>query len=217
MKRTLIQKSMLCAVALTAALALRAQEFNQFLAQPAGSMKIEGTSTIHDWIMEGQIIGGWLKLAKGFELEPTAKPGKIEAQAQVTIPVRSLKSGKSTMDEIMQQAMNEKTNPKIEYKLTGLVLKEVPADAKGAFKCDSTGELTINGKTKTVTMPVELVKINPVRLEVHGKTVVKMTEYEVKPPNPNIAGIGIKTGEDVTLTFTWKVAMKVEAPKPADK
>jgi polyisoprenoid-binding protein YceI len=217
MKRTLKSKSLLCALALTAALSLSAQEFNQFLAQPAGSMKIEGTSTIHDWIMEGQIIGGWLKLAKGFELDASAKPGKVEAQAQVSIPVRSLKSGKSTMDEIMQQAMNETSHGKIEYKLSELVLKEVPSDVKNPFKCESTGELTINGKTKKITMPVELVKINPVRLEVRGKTVVKMTDYEVKPPNPNIAGIGIKTGEDVTLSFTWKVAMKVEAPKPADK
>lgn len=217
MNRILKSNPLTLTLALVASLAASAQDFNQFNGQPASSMKIEGTSTIHDWTMEGQIISGSFKLKKGFELDATAKPGKVDAQAQLSIPVRSLKSGKSTMDEIMQQAMNESTNPKIEFKLIELTLKEVPSDVKNGFKFDATGELIINGKTKKISLPVEIVKINPVRLEVRGKTAVNMTEYEVKPPNPNIAGIGIKTGEEVTLTFVWKVAMKVDAAKPADK
>lgn len=211
MNLTLKPSYWLSLLSLLSVLSAQAQDWNEFKAQPASSAKIEGTSTIHDWTMEGNIIGGSLKLRKDFQLDANTKPGKVDAEVSVNIPVRSLKSGKSTMDEIMQQAMNEANYKKIEYKLTEFVLKEVPAGGTGPFRFESTGELSIAGKTNKITMPVELVKINPVRLEVRGKQVVKMTDYGVKPPNPNIAGIGIKTGDDITVTFVWKVAMPVKA------
>ena len=217
MNPILKSKSLLCAITLVAALVLQAQEWNQFQAQPASSVKIEGTSTIHDWTMEGQIIGGVLKLKKDFQLDANTKPGKVAAESQVSIPVRSLKSGKSTMDEIMQQAMNEKDFKKIEFKLTELTLKEVPAGGNGAFNFEVAGELSMSGKTNKITMPVEILKINPVRLEIRGKKPLKMTDYGIPPPAPSIAGGLIKTGDEVTISFIWKVAVKVEAAKPADK
>jgi len=215
MNLILKSKTFLMALALVAACAVQAQEWNVFNAQPATTVKIEGTSTIHDWTMEGQIIKGSLKLKKDLLFDATTKAGKVEAEATASIPVRSLKSGKTTMDEIMQQAMNAKDHEKIDFKLTELVIKEVPADVKNPFPCEGTGELTINGKTNKITLPVEIVKINPVRLEVRGKKALKMTDYGVTPPAPSIAGGLIKTGDEITISFVWKIAVKVEGAKPA--
>jgi hypothetical protein len=36
---------------------------------------------------------------------------------------------------------------------------------------------------------------------------LKMTDYGITPPNPNIAGVGIKTGDEISLTFDWPLAV----------
>jgi len=55
-------------------------------------MRIEGTSNIHDWQVEGSIIGGYLEVGPEFPVEPgqAATAGKVEAHGEAYIPVRSL-------------------------------------------------------------------------------------------------------------------------------
>src|SRR5215831_15912595 len=67
-----------------------------FVAKSGPDMKVrlEGTSTVHDWQVEGHILGGQLEVGPNFPTEPgqTVTPGKVEAKATVRIPVTSLKS-----------------------------------------------------------------------------------------------------------------------------
>src|SRR5437660_1315750 len=70
-----------------------AAELARYNAKPGAlKMRIEGTSNIHDWQVEGSIIGGYLEVAPEFPVQPgqAATPGKIEAKAEAYIPVRSL-------------------------------------------------------------------------------------------------------------------------------
>ena len=100
-------------VALLLAGSLPAQTFTRYEAQPPGSgtkVKIDGDSTVHKWAMEGSIIGGYLELDSATQLDPAQaglKPGKIPARAVVSIPIRSIKSGKTKMDSVMQEAMKQ--------------------------------------------------------------------------------------------------------------
>src|SRR6267142_5336890 len=94
-----IARTFTAALLMLAASVQAAEEWTRYNAQPTGSkVKIEGTSTIHDWTMEGQIIGGYVELDPTFDSAP--KPGKISARALATIPVRSLNSGKASMDSV---------------------------------------------------------------------------------------------------------------------
>src|SRR4051794_15514067 len=72
-----------------------ADPITRFNAKPGNlKVRLEGTSTIHDWQMEGPIISGFLEAGPGFPTEPgqDAKPGKVPAKVEARIPVRSLKS-----------------------------------------------------------------------------------------------------------------------------
>src|SRR5690349_19652192 len=110
-------------VALTAALGLAltaGAQTTKFESQPGGGsqVKIDGTSTLHDWTIMGALIRGTLELDSKFVAEPTkAQPGKINAKADVAIPVRTLKSGKQSMDNVTYQAMALPQFPMIEYHL----------------------------------------------------------------------------------------------------
>jgi polyisoprenoid-binding protein YceI len=164
-------------------------------------VKIEGTSTIHDWTVESQIISGTMELA---ELKGVTA-GKIPAKVQVLIPVRSLKSGNKLMDDIMYKAMKFPTVKNIEYRLTELVLKEAPQSPGGPFKCDSTGELTVSGVTNKIAMPVTIDVVDN-QLKTTGSVPVKMTQFGIDPPAPKIGGGMIKTGDEVKISFEWMTA-----------
>lgn len=179
-------------------------------ALPNGSkMKIEGTSTIHDWSMESAVLGGYIEADAGFPASALTDAKAAKPTVQVFMPVRTFKSSYKRMDTVMQEHMKEAEFKKIEYKLTELKPKSA-AGATGALQFDATGDLTIAGKTHAITMPVTIEKIEGAKLKVAGSIKLKMTEYGVEPPAPKILGMPtISTGDEVTLTFEW-----LTAPKP---
>lgn len=185
-----------------------------YQALPRGSMmKIEGTSTIHDWEVECQVIGGRMELDSNFPLDPSKEPPKdlsVKPVVKVIIPVRQLKSGKSVMDTVMHNAMNAEQNPRIEYTLTEMTPK---GKADNGLKFGTKGTITCNGVTKTNEFDVVMEKVEGNKIKVSGTTKCKMTDFNIQPPAPKIALGAIKTSDDVKLTFEWLTQEK-GAAKP---
>ncbi len=183
-----------------------AADMLKYRAKPGGKMRIEGTSTIHDWTAESSFVGGRLELDPSFPTDPASKelkPGKLPATATVNILVRTFKcSSGSAMDAIMQETMNAKDHPKIEYVLKDFVFKEFK-DSDLVF--EATGDVKVHGQTKPVTMPVQITRVDASNLKVTGTTSVKMTDFGIQPPAPKIALGAIKTGDDVKLVFEWNL------------
>ena len=179
-----------------------------YAAQPVGStVKIEGTSTIHDWTMEGALIGGSLDADTSFPESALTNAETAKPSAQVFIPVRSIKSDSRKMDEIMQEHMNAEKYPRIEYRLIELK----PKSGARELQFDAVGALTVSGVTRTNTMPVTFERVDGGKLKVSGSTPLKMTDFGVKPPAPTILGMPIiKTGDDIKISFEWLVAKKAQ-------
>jgi len=202
MKKSWIQ-SIAAVIALACGASVFAADLAKFEAQPNSKVKIDGTSTVHDWTVEGGIIGGVMELDSKFVAEPTkAQPGAVPAKVEATIPVRSLKSYKKAMDDIMHAAMKQPQYPRIEYRLTELTLKETPKSADGPFTFDSKGQLSLAGVTNKVSFPVTMTRSGKT-VKTTGTTNVKMTSFGIQPPAPKIALGLISTGDDVKLTFEW--------------
>ncbi|MBI3877121.1 MAG: YceI family protein [Verrucomicrobia bacterium] len=195
---------LLFAAALLATASLRAADV-RYEAQPGGKIKIDGTSTIHDWTVETQIIGGFMELDPAFaaDFKTFKKPA-----VSVFIPVRSLKSGKKPMDTVMQETMKMAEHPKIEYRLLDFTPKPGADTKKAQF--DAKGVLTVAGVTRTNAMTVTLERVDDKTIKVSGMTNVKMTDHGMKPPAPAIALGVIKTGDDVKLTIEWLTAKAEE-------
>jgi polyisoprenoid-binding protein YceI len=192
----------LVAAALFATGFLSAADTVRYTPVPNSSkLRMDGTSTIHDWHADTDIIGGFLELEATFpDASGKSAPTAIKPKVEVKIPVRSLKSsGGKRMDAVMQEHMNFEQYKMIEYRVLELTPK---AGAAGEF--DAKGALTIAGVTKTNTMPVTIERVENTRLKVKGTAAVKMTDFGIKPPAPEIAGLSlIKTGDDVKLNFEW--------------
>jgi len=203
-----------CLLVLALARVNAAENWVAYSASPTGSkVKIDGTSTLHAWTMESQLVSGKMEFEPGFKLDPSLKPGKVNARAQISMPVRQFKSTKDAMDQVMQQAMKEPQFPKIEYRLTELVLKEAPKMPEGPYPFDSKGELVIAGVTNKIAMPITLLRVSPTRVKVSGSTENKMTDYGVTPPAPKLALGALKTGDDIKITFDWVANQRADAAK----
>jgi len=206
----ILASTLLLAVAVAAQAADGA---TQYQAKPGSKMRIEGTSNIHDWQVEGNIIGGSLELGAGFATDPAkAAPGKVEAKATVSIPVRSMKSiekdGKpfnAKMDDIMYEKLLEATNKAIKFTLTELTLKEAPK-AGEPLALEAKGDLMVAGQTNSMTFPLKMTVLPDDKLKFSGTAATKMTNFGIQPPEP--LGLGIKTGDDVKLIFDWVVGKK---------
>ena len=184
---------------------LRAADSLRYEAQPGSKMKIDGTSTLHDWSVEGRIIGGFIELDSSFESGSTLKEGKIAAQAEATIPARSLKSGKKAMDTVMHDAMKAAAHPNIAYRLQSMAVKGSPA-AGSPVEFDTTGILTVAGVTKTNSLIVKMEKLDGGKVKFSGSAGLKMTDFGIQPPSPTGTFGLIKTGDDVKITFEWLTA-----------
>ena len=184
-------------------------------------VRIEGTSSVHDWQVEGHLMGGSAELGAKLPLQPGAQasPGPVEAKVSLFIPVRSLKSREKdgrlysdAMDEIMYGKLLEPANKRITYTLTSLALKEAPRGASDPILCEATGNLSVAGVTKAITMPVSVLLDARGYIQFSGSVKAKMTDFNIEPPSPSLGGVSIKTGDEVTLRFIWWVKPVVAPP-----
>ena len=171
-------------------------------------VRIEGTSTVHDWQVEGHLIGGSAELGAGLPTRPGAQslPGTVDAKVNAFIPVRSLKSVEKNgspysdpMDEIMYGKLLDQTNKRITYTLTSLMLKEQPRQMGDPSLYEATGTLCVAGVTNVITMPVTVLPDAAGRIQFAGSVKVKMTDFKISPPSPSLGGVSIKTGDEVAL------------------
>ena len=194
-----------------------ADQMTKYYARSGSKMRMEGTSNIHDWQVEGTLIGGFIEVGPNFPSEPgqAATPGKIDAHAEPFVMVRSLKSiekdGKpysDRMDEVMYEKLKVQESPKIVFHLTEFTLKE-PAKSKDApYAFEAKGQLVVAGVPKDITMPVNVLPLGDKKLKISGTTTLDMTDFKVDPPAPKLALGMIKTGKDVKIIFDWLVAQR---------
>ena len=183
-------------------------------------VRIQGSSNIHDWQVEGKIIGGYMEVGKNFPTEPgaAATPGKVDAKVDAFIPVRSLASVKedgspysTAMDDIMYGKLKVAEQNRIYYRLTELTLKEAAKSKDAPYVFDSVGELAAAGITNKITMPVSVTPMADNKLRITGTLKAKMSDFKIEPPAPAIAGGLIKTADEITLLIDWTVGQRKAA------
>ena len=181
----------------------------RYESRPGSKIKIEGTSTIHDWTVESSIIGGFMEIDSSVPLDPANPPAELKAtpKVEVMVPVRSLKSGKKLMDDVMHDAMNVKEHARITYVLKDMKPKGAPA-AGQPLQFDTKGDLTVSGVKKEIDMVVTLQPMQSNQIKALGTKQLKMSDFGIKPPAPAV-GLGlIKTADEVTVSFEWITARK---------
>lgn len=189
-----------------------AADMLKYRGKPGSKMRIEGTSTIHDWWSESVLLTGRLELDPSFPTDPAKtdlKPGPIPAQGTITILARTFQcQWGAPMNAVMLESLDAEKYPKIEFKLKELAFKEVK---DGALVFDSKGDVTVRGKTQPVAMPVQIERVDAKKLKVKGTVGLKMSDFSIPPPAPKVALGAIKTADEVKLIFEWNAEQQAPA------
>lgn len=159
----------------------------------AGEIKLSGTSTLHDWDMNGVFhIDGKFNLKEG-----TNKLLSLSS-LNFVLPVTNLKSEKKKLNETAYKALKAEEHKEIYFKLNSATVSEVQPNR---YKVMALGNLTIAGVTKPITMEVLWIINADQTVTCAGVQKLKMTDYKVEPPS--FLGF-MKTGDDIALDFSFQ-------------
>ena len=170
---------------------------------------VEGTSTLHDWHVEGHHLGGSVMVRKEALASLWRMSGpslhELAPTVRVEIPVTSLTSGKRGMDEQMHEALKAATHPLITYRLESAQItarQTAPADDAGdSLGLATTGVLTVAGGERAMDISMQVRRLSETRLEVSGGTSLRMTEFGIEPPRAMLGML--RTGEEIHVRWTW--------------
>jgi polyisoprenoid-binding protein YceI len=157
-----------------------------FTIKNSAEVKVSGTSTIHDWDMvtEGPLQG---------QASINLLSGKLEGIQSLTIkvPVKSLKSGKSSMDKNAYEALKAEQFQSVDFQL--ISLDEIQSNYLMA-----TGKLSIAGVSQTVKMKVNY-QVNGNSVLFSGILPITFTQFKLSPPTAVFNTI--KTGNDLQISY----------------
>lgn len=185
-------KTVLMVVSLFLAIGAFAEAKADKYSDKTVSMKIDGTSTLHDWTTPvGKVkANGDLTVANG-ELQAV---NAMWVQADVL----SIKSEKGEdMDEKIYEALKSEEHPKITYNMTSMKsIKKVGAE----YVVETVGDMTIAGATKKIDMTVKGTVQPNGDVVFTGSVKMMMTHYGMDRPTAMLGMI--KCGDAITVSFT---------------
>lgn len=149
------------------------------------TMVIRGTSTLHDWESEVTQLQGEAKVT-------TQEQPPVIQDFTLTIPVKSIKSGKKAMDKNTFEALREEEHPNVQLRLRDI-------RPTGADQLRATGDLTVAGQTQPVTVQASYTA-DANQITVQGSHTMKMTDFGIDPPTALLGTI--KTGDKITVDYT---------------
>lgn len=193
-------------VLLGMALAAPAAAQQTLTPAPRGNkVKVDGTSSVHDWSVKSHTIKGSANLPEALDTSTSlAEVGwlaskKVNPKIVVHIPVKTLTSGKDGMDENMYEAFHANKNPTITFDLDHIWA--VKAESTNEVKAQASGKLTMAGKTKDVLLNVKIYRKSDGSLEIKGRHKIDMRHYGIEPPTAMLGMM--KTGPTVHVSFDW--------------
>lgn len=168
---------------------------------PESRLWLEGTSSLHDWSCKAEALQVVLD-AEAPELTDPGAAAQGVRGLTLTVPVARLACGESVMDEKLRDALKVAANPDIRFTLARLT--PLPKTSAGAARVLATGDLTIAGRTRTISTVVTLTRDGE-GWRASVAVAISMAAYGVAPPT---AFLGLlKTGDVVTVRVDARVVL----------
>lgn len=187
---------------LLVSMAFSLQAQTTFTIDPSSTMTITGTSSMHDWEEDVTEING--------SVTASIESGKLTnlSAFSLTVPVESIESGKSIMDNKTYDALKYEDHPNISFSLTEVT----SINALGnKYVIKGNGQLQVAGVTKTINVMAAWGVNDKGQLLCKGGYTVDMLDYDMEPP---VAMMGaMKVGEKVNVKFDLLFTAKDEISK----
>lgn len=176
-------KSILLAVVITLSLQINAQKRYSL---SKSTFEVAGTSNIHDWTMRSTEGNG------GANLVVTDSRLIDIKNLTITLLAESIKSSKTSMDNVAYEALDTKNYKNIRY-----VLKS--ADKVNESTWVLIGTYTIAGVSKDYKTQVRVTSNDNATFILQGSNRMTFADFEMTTPS---AALGVvKAGKELTVLF----------------
>lgn len=154
-------------------------------------MKIEGTSTLHDWVSDVT------KVEAKAELTFEGQRLKALEGLTVSVPVKSIESTKGRiMDNKTYDALKSDRYPNISFRLKSA---KVTPTGMNSVRVNATGALTIAGATRTVQLVANGKAGDGNTISFSGSKQLLMSDFNMEPPTALLGTV--ETGDKVTIRY----------------
>lgn len=144
------------------------------------TLKIIGTSSLHDWEMVVE------------KFDATGEISETQIQnLEVQIEAKSMKSGKSIMDNKAYDAVQADDYSIIRFSAKTLTIE--------GTKILGVGELEIAEKRNEVTFSADIIHNESAEMRLQGELPLKMTDFNIDPPTAMFGTL--KTGDEVVISY----------------
>ncbi|MDB5135015.1 MAG: yceI [Mucilaginibacter sp.] len=171
---------------------LKAQTGYKLSSDKDVTIKVLGSSNVHDWTM---ISSSTMESQCNFKFD-AANQLRALPSFSFSLNATSLKSEHESMDNRTYKTIKADKFPKITYKLNSAVITQVQ---KNKYLIKATGDLTIAGTTQTITMDVTAIVNADNTLSCTGSQKLKLTDYKIDPPSFMLGAM--KVANDLTIQF----------------
>lgn len=146
-------------------------------------LKINGSSTIHDWTVAANSMKGSMKM----------EAGNVK-NLLLQVDVAQIKSERgAAMDKKMHAALKVEEHPEVSFKFQEI---KKSADSENTFQLK--GLLNIAGVEKAVNIALEFQEIEG-KYKFKGSKELKLQDYNMEPPTAMFGQIIV--GDNVTVEF----------------
>jgi len=162
------------------------------LNQSESSLKITGTSSMHDWEMQAADLQS--------NLVATTEDGHLVEINEVVFscPAEKILSDNSIMDGKTHDALKAEDYPAINFTMKSIE----PLDhSENSFFGELNGILKIAGVSKTVTIAFTGFVKDGQHIHTNGIVPLRMSDFGIKPPTAMFGAL--KTGDKVKLHYDF--------------
>ena len=163
--------------------------------QPGSRVWVEGTSTVRAFKCAAQTLDAQVATTGAGAVSAALAGTKSVLGAELQIPAAKLDCNNGTMNGHMLKALKASEHPTIVFKVVSYEVGK----ADGATRGTTTGELTLGGVKKTITVSGNVTEQPGGILRIVGTHQLRMTEYGLKPPTLMMGTM--KVNELVTIGF----------------
>jgi polyisoprenoid-binding protein YceI len=146
---------------------------------------VDGTSSVHDWSMKSEAAEGSATL--------TINNRRIESisSLEIKVPAKSLKSGRSGLDNNAYDALKADEHPEIRF-----VLLNVQSITENTIR--ARGRMNIAGRSRIVTIEVNY-ELSGNNVQFSGDIDLKLSDYDIERPTAMFGSV--RAGDKIQVSF----------------
>lgn len=164
------------------------EEFAELSALPESKVRLDGDSTLRKYSSTANRNMFKLKVKKGTPF--TEQVPWFPQELELIIPVSEMKSGDSTLDEHMLNALKSD-----QYKEIRVHLNQFVSQGKDI---DANGQITVAGVTRPIALKGAFIVENG-QVKAVGKKKLLMSEFGIKPPTLFLGTITVE--DEITISY----------------